>query len=562
MDSSAQLTKSASARVFFPSFQGYHRKWLARDILAGVTVGAIAIPGQIAIAQLAGMPPTTGLWACVAAGLMATIFVANRVLWLGADSTTAPLIFAGLSVVATVGSERYVQLAVTLAICIGLMFAVIAVAKLQWLADLLSRPVVLGFMAGVALTVIIGQLPDLLGVPKGTGDDAPSKFWDLVTNLNQINLASAAVGIGSLVLLPLFARLNSRIPGALLVMALATLATAALSLTSLNVAVLGPLETGLPNFVAPDFSISTLVTVLPVAFSIVLISVAQVGATSRSLAEMNGFAPDLRGDFTGVAAANLATGAVGAFSVNASPGQSGVVSNSGAKSQLGSFVGAIVVLFAVLFAVRFLEDLPLATLSAILILIISRIVNFAELRRIRKFGWGAFALAFASFLAVVILGVELGVIVAVALALLNRGLVTSRPEIRIMHRRPDGHWLPHADDRATHGGRLLTVRLNGPLWFANANWFKDEVNRLIRSNPNLNQVIIDTTGIDDLDYTGASVLADLIDQLERGEIEVMLIRTKGRVEHSLRRIKIERDLPSDRIFYSIEDAYQALVTGT
>jgi SulP family sulfate permease len=562
MTSPAQLTQGASSRLFFPSFQGYHRRWIARDVLAGVTVGAIAIPGQIAIAQLAGMPPTTGLWACVAAGIMATIFVANRVLWLGADSTTAPLIFAGLSVVAVIGSERYVQLAVTLAICIALMFAVIAAAKLQWLADLLSRPVVLGFMAGVALTVIIGQLPNLLGIPKGTGADAPSKFWDLLTNLNQINLASAAIGIGSLVLLPLFARLNARIPGALLVMAIATLATAALSLTSLDVAVLGELHTGLPNLVAPDFSISTLAIVLPVAFSIALISVAQVGATSRSLAEVKGFAPDLRSDFTGVAAANLAAGAVGAFSVNASPGQSGVMANSGAKSQLGSLIGALVVLFAVLFAVRLLEDLPLATLSAILILIISRIVNFAELRRIRQFGFGAWALSFATFLAVVILGVQLGVIVAIAMALLNRGLITSRPEIRIMHRRPDGHWLPHADDRATHGGRLLTVRLNGPLWFANANWFQDEVKRLIRANPNLNQIIIDTTGIDDLDYTGASVLAGLIEQLEASEIEVMLIRTKGRVEHALRRIRIDRNLPADRVFYSIEDAYQALVTGT
>ncbi len=559
MTNPAALTDPLKSRVFFPSFQGYHRKWIGRDVLAGVTVGAIAIPGQIAIAQLAGMPPTTGLWACVGAGVLATIFVANRVLWLGADSTTAPLIFAGLSVVATAGSERYVQLAVTLALCIGAMFAVIALARLQWLADLLSRPVVLGFMAGVALTVIIGQLPDLLGIPKGSGTDAISKSWDLVTNLGQINIVSAAIGIGSLVLLPMFARLNARIPGALLVMSIATLGTAALSLTSLDVAVLGPLSTGLPQLVAPDFSVSTLVVVLPVAFSIVLISVAQVGATSRSLAQRGGFTPDLRADFTGVAAANIASGALGAFSVNASPGQSGVMANSNTRSQLGSLVGALVVLVAVLFAVRLLAYLPLATLSAILILIISRIVNFAELRRIRQFGWGAFALSFATFLAVVVLGVELGVIVAVALALLNRGLMTSRPEIRIMHRRPDGHWLPHADEQATHGGRLLTVRLNGPLWFANANWFQDEVKRLIRANPNLNQLIIDTTGIDDLDYTGSSVLVELIDQLEESEIEVMLIRTKGRVEHSLRRIRIERDLPADHTFDSIEDAYQALV---
>ena len=143
-----EIAPSDKPRLLLPSFQGYQRSWLMRDLLAGVTIGAIAIPGQIAVAKVAGMPPTTGLWACVAAGIFAALFVANRVLWIGSDSTTSPLIFAGLSVVAVPGSEQYVRLAVTLAICVGAIFVVVAIAKMQWIADLLSRPVTVGFMAG------------------------------------------------------------------------------------------------------------------------------------------------------------------------------------------------------------------------------------------------------------------------------------------------------------------------------------------------------------------------------------------------------------------------------
>ncbi|MEI6624415.1 MAG: SulP family inorganic anion transporter, partial [Actinomycetes bacterium] len=244
----ATLTERVRGKsgFLFPSMVGYRRSWLVRDAIAGITIAAIAIPGQIAVAKVAGMPPTTGLWACIAAGLVGFAFISNRYLWVGADSTTAPLVIAGLSVMAIPASEHYVQLAVTLALLVGAIFVVVAVAKMTWLADLLSRTVVVGFMAGVATIIVVGQLPALLGIPPG-GTHTLSKLWHVLTNLGQINPVSATIGIVSLAALPLFTVLNRKLPGALLVVALATLATAALSLTRFQVDVLGPLQSGPPQ---------------------------------------------------------------------------------------------------------------------------------------------------------------------------------------------------------------------------------------------------------------------------------------------------------------------------
>ena len=553
-----EIAPSDKPRLLLPSFQGYQRSWLMRDLLAGVTIGAIAIPGQIAVAKVVGMPPTTGLWACVAAGIFAALFVANRVLWIGSDSTTSPLIFAGLSVVAVPGSEQYVRLAVTLAICVGAIFVVVAIAKMQWIADLLSRPVTIGFMAGVATIIVVGQLAGLLGIP-AAGKSTLEKLWNVLSNLDKINWLAALIGVVSLVALPLFTRLNRKLPGALLVMTLATLATALLSLTRYGLEVLGPLQTGAPHWVWPDFSFDAIRVVLPTALAIALIAIAQTAATSRSSADAGGFTTSLRADFTGVGVANLASAGVGAYSVDASPGATVVMQSSGTKSQLGSVIGAVCVLVVVLFAGGLLADLPTATLAAIMILLSVRIVNVKELRRIRSYSKPALALTIVTFGAVVILGVELGVLIAVALALVNRGVKTSRPEIIELGRRPDGHWLPIAESSAEPTGEIVVFRLNGPLWFANASWFHDEIKLHLDQTPDVTGVIIDTTGIDDIDYTGASVMADIVVMLGTRGLQVAMTHIPGQADDSLERIRITQELPERCLFASTEDAYQAMI---
>lgn len=546
------------SQLLFPTFRGYQRSWLKSDLVAGVTIGAIAIPGQIAVAKVAGMPPSTGLWAAVAAGLFAAMFVVNRDLWIGSDSTTAPMIFAGLSVVAIPGSDHYVSLAVSLAICVGTFLVLVAIFQAQWLADLLSRPVVVGFMAGVATIIVVGQLPTLLGIPSA-GTTTIEKFWHLVTHLNEINPVSAAIGIGSLVLLAVMSRINAKLPGALLVMVVATLATATLTLTQYHVEVLGPLQTGAPHWVMPAFSIEAFRVVLPTALAIALIAIAQTAATSRSSADAGGFNTNLRNDFTGLGAANLASAGVGAYPVNGSPGATAVMQSTGAKSQLGTVIGALIVLMIVLFAGGLLSDLPSATLAAVMILLSSRIVNFKEMRRIRNYSLMAWLLMAVTFVAVVVLGVELGVVIAVTLALVNRAVKSSRPPLDELGRRHDGHWLPIGEKHAHHTGPgIVAFRLNGPLWFANASWYHDEIKHRLHAKPEITGVILDTTGIDDVDYTGASTMKDLVVTLEKRGLKVAVAAIPGETLDSLHQIRLNQVLPDACVFTNDEDAFQAM----
>lgn len=541
----------------FPTFRGYQRQWLRGDLLAGVTIGAIAIPGQIAVAKVAGMPPTTGLWAFVAAGVFACVFVANRVLCIAADSTTAPLVFAGLSVAAAPASHEYVRLAVTLALLIGLILLVVAVFRLQWLADLLSRPVMVGFMAGVAVTIIVGQLPALLGIPSG-GTHTLEKLWHVLTNLSQINWVATAIGVSSLVLLAVFGRINRKLPGALLVIVLATLATAAMSLTQYNVETLGPLQTGLPQWVWPNFSLDALRLLLPSALAISLIAIAQTAATSRTSADAGGFTTSLRQDFAGLAFTNFASGGLGSFNVDGSPGSTVVMQSSGARSQLGNLIGGLFVLCIVLFAGGLLADLPSSTLAAVMILLSVRIVDVRQMRRIRAYGILAWLLMAVTLLAVVILGVEVGLVIAVALALANRAVRSSRPELFELGRRSDGHWLPIQSDAAHHTGDIVCFRLNGPIWFANASWFHDEIKDRLFAQPSFRKVILDATGVDDLDYTGSSTLLELVETLEDQGYGVAVATIPGRTQESLRKIDLRSVLPADHVFASVEDAFRAM----
>ncbi|MEI6623508.1 MAG: SulP family inorganic anion transporter, partial [Actinomycetes bacterium] len=279
-----------------------------------------------------------------------------------------------------------------------------------------------------------------------------------------------------------------------------------------------------------------------------------------SSADAGGFTTSLRSDFVGVGAANLASAGVGAFTVDVSPGATVVMAASGARTQLASAFGAIGVLAIVLFAGTLLADLPSATLAAIMIVLSVRIVNVKEIRRIARYSRSALALAVLTFAAVVILGVEIGVLIAVAVALVSRAVQTSRPEIVELGRRPDGHWLPLADTSTADPHHVLVLRLNGPLWFANANWYHDAVMDRLAADPAIRAVILDAVTIDDLDYTGASVLKDLVIVIRGRGIDVAVTRVLGRTDDSLARIRLTSQLPADRLFSSVEDAYAVLST--
>ena len=312
----------------FPTLRGYRREWLGRDLLAGLTFGAVTMPGQLATAHLAGMPPITGLYGFLVATVIGAAVSTNLHLALGVDSTVAPILAAGLVALGAVTeTPHYIGLALLIAFVVGVFTLTIGVARMGWVGDFLSRPVMIGFFGGIAVIIVIHQLPGLLGVKEGHGRTL-SRVGQLAEQVKYTNISTVVLGVASLATLLTIAKINRRIPGALLVLILTTLAMTVFDLKDDGVAILGPLERGLPSLDLPPFSMEAIETVFTTALIIATLCLAQTAATTRSAANLGGFETDINADFRALGLANIASSLVGSFTINASPPSTTIIAKS------------------------------------------------------------------------------------------------------------------------------------------------------------------------------------------------------------------------------------------
>lgn len=543
----------------FPTLRGYRRSWLSRDLIAGASFGAITIPGQLATAHLAGMPPITGIYGFFAACLMAALFSANRHLALGMDSTVAPMLAAGLIGLGFAsGSAEYVGMALVTTALVGIMLFAIGIGKMGWLGDFLSRPVVTGFLGGIAIIIVVNQLPQLFGLDT-SGVRTIGRFWDFVLSIPQTNIATLVVGLTSLILLFSFSRMGPRFPGALVVLALALVASNLFDLGAYGVDTLGTLPAGLPSLNLPQLTFDNVETVMGTALAIAVICIAQTSATTRTSAAVGGFETDINADFRAVGAANILSSFFGAFTANASPPSTVIIAESRGRSQATSlFASAIAV--AVMFASGLIEALPDATLSAILIFIAIRIFHLDEMLSMKHYSWRAFALMLTAMLGVVIMGVEYGVGVAVLISMVDRARRTARPELLRLGRTPDGAWVPHSAIDSNEPDGVVVYRLNGPLWFGNANWFREEMLGVIPEGADKpDALVIDTTGVDDIDYTGNSAVIQIAELCELRTVDLAIVSNPGKTETAFREGGLVTVVGDQRIFESIDLAIVALL---
>lgn len=546
--------------ILFPTLRGYHRSWLGRDLLAGLTFGAITIPGQLATARLAGMPPITGLYGFLAACLMATLISTNRHLALGVDSTVAPILATGIAAVAVLGSEEALGLTIVTTALVGIVILAIGVAKLAWVGDFLSKPVVTGFLGGIAVTIVVDQLPGLLGLPSESGIPT-DRVQELAANIGHVNWTTCAIGIVSLTLLLAAKRIGAWFPGALVVLIVATLVVTIFDLTAEGVAVLGSLPSGLPPIVWPDMSLRSMEIVLPTAIAIIIICVAQTSATTRTSAAIGGFDTNLSADFRALGAANILSSLFGSFTIDASPPSTVVISEARARSQIASLTGAVIVVALILFAGGLIQNLPEATLAAVLLYISTKIFDIGQMKAMWHYSWKAFSLMLGTMLGVVLLGIELGLALAVLVAVIDRTRRTARPELLRLGRTSEGLWLPEIDDRSHCPRGVEAYLLNGPLWFGNANWFKEQIVQVIHEGPDKPELlVIDTTRIDDIDYSGCSALFDIADICELRDVKLAVARHVGHTGDVLDNSGLARNLADhkhSRIFDTVEDAVEA-----
>ena len=406
------------------TLRGYRRGWLSGDLAAALALFVIAVPEQLATARLAGMPPITGYYAFIAGAAMFALLGSSPQLSVGADSTIAPLIAAGIGPLAAAGSSHYVELVAILAVCVGVLVMLVWLLRLGWIAELLSAPITTGFLAGVAVVIVIHQLPHLLGLPPVGG----SNLHRLTTTLGHLadaNGATAAIGLGTFALALGLARIDRRIPGALVALVAGTVVVSVFGLTDDGVAVLGTIANGVPHVGLPGLSAHAIGRVAPIAGIIALVVVTQSAATTRAFAAGDD-ERDVGRDLLGVGAGNVLAGLTGSFAVNASPPRTAAVVGAGGRSQASGLVAAGLLIVLVP-ATGLLTDVPLATLAGVLMFVAVRIFNVPELIAIGRFSLLELGLALVTLLAVVLIGVEQGIGVAVALAILDRTRLSARP---------------------------------------------------------------------------------------------------------------------------------------
>ncbi len=555
----------------FSSLTGYQVAWLVGDVIAGITLVAIAIPEQMATAQLAGMPVQTGLYAFVAGGLAIAIFGSSRQMSVGADSTIAPIFAAGVAGLAAAGTAAYTGDIVLLALIVGAILVAVGLLRMGWIADLLSTPVTTGFLAGIGITIIVGQLPDIFGVPKGSveifpGSPTPANpltqaLWILQQapdwNWYAVGIAAAVLGI-----VVASEKISPKIPGALIGLVLSLAAVQALDLTTKDVAVLGALPAGLPPLALPAFTLDQLLSLFPIALTVVLVCLMQTAATARSFADLGGYDVNMNRDFVALGIGSAAASLVGSFPVDSSPPRTAVVAQSGGRSQVASLVAVGIIVIIVLFATAALADLPKATLGAILTYVGARIIRLRAIWSVWAFDRVEFALAMFTLFAVAFIGTEFGITIAILLAILERTRLSARPHDVLLGKVPGTtSWVPLRDGKAAAAEvpGVTVIAFGAPLYFANASTFRDRMRAIMESEDAPKAIVFDAEAVDDVDFTGAAAVAFVAAELQRRGVvfAVARFRLESMPEHLT---AASLGIPPSAMFDTIDEAVDAVVT--
>jgi sulfate permease, SulP family len=542
----------------FPSLHGYQRSWVRPDVVAGLTLLAIAVPQQLATSRLADMPPVTGFYAFVAGTVLFAALGASRRMSVGADSTIAPLFAAGVSALALAGSAHYVELVGILAVMVGLIVMLVSILRLGWLAEFLSTPIITGFLAGVALIIIAHQLPEFFGLPATTGTDQHRVAY-VATHLSEVNGWSLVIGVVVLAVLLLCARLDRRIPAGFLALIGSMVLVGVLGLQAHGVNVLGTVKTGAPHLGLTGVSWSTLHSLAPLAAVVALVVVTQTAATTSAFAEPGSVGVDAGRDFLGVGAGSVVAGLVGSFPVDASPPNTGSVVAVGGRTQAGALGAAAVILILIPFANVF-RDVPLATLAAILMFVALRLFRVRDLVAIARFSAWEFALAAVTFLTVALVGVEQGIGVAVGLAILERIRLSARPQVHVLERIVGTtSWAPRSPDVSAEAlPGVLVLLFATPLWYGNASHFRAEVAHALARVPGTRALVLDVVGMSDVDFTGSRALGEVLAACAREHVAFGLARPGDHVRTMLRRSGLAHRIGESHMYPSVNEAVTAL----
>ena len=544
------------------------RSQVPTDVLAGVTLAALGIPEVLGYAKIAGMPVVTGLYTLLLPMAVFAVLGSSRHLVVAADSATAAILGAALAGLAVAGSPHYVRLAGLAALLAGGMLLLARAAQLGFLANFLSRTVLVGFLTGVGIQVAIGQLPSMLGVTAADRQTLP-RLWDTVRALPDVRAADVAISAGVIVIVLVAQMITRRIPGPLIAVILAIGVSRAAHLARHGVAVVGPVPRGLPSLVLPALGWHEAASLLGVAASMFVVILAQSAATSGAFAvkyDEEAFSENT--DLVGLGAANAAAAFSGTFVVNGSPTKTEVVDNAGGRSQLAQLTTAAVVLAVLVLLTGPLAYLPEAALAAVVFLIAAGLIKVSDMRRILATRRRESIVALLTAAAVVVLGVEYGLVLAVVASIVDHLRHSYSPLNSVLVKSPAGHWrpIPVTPGARTEDG-LVIYRFGTSLYFANTPKLVDDVMALIGHGSPVRWLVVDCTAIEDIDYTASVVIARLDEQLQQRHVRLALSTVLGPVQRQLDRYGIGPALGADCYYGTPTEALDAFhaareVTGS
>jgi len=539
---------------------GYRRDWLRPELIAAITSWGVMVPVAMAYAELAGVPPEYGLITAFAALGAYAVFGTSRHLKVTTSSTMAVMSASVVAGLAGGDPDRYLALSAALALVVGVILVAAGLIRLGFIADFLAKSVVTGFIFGLAITIIIGQLPKLLGIPSG-GDTTLGQLQNVVTNLSATNPWTLAVGAGALALILLLRAISRKIPGPLIALVLGILAVDAFDLIVHDVSVVGEVATGIPLPGLPRVSLLDLPFLAAGAAGIVFLAVGESLGAGRAFAARHHYEIDPDQELIGLSAANVSAGLFGGFTVDASLSQSATAEAAGARSQLSSIATAALILLTAILLAPLFANLPNAVLGAIVIAAVLGLMDVAELRRYAETRRTDFILAIVALVGVVSTTVLTGLAIAVVLSLTMMLYRASRPYIAFLG---DLGGTPpiyadmerHPAARAIPG--LLILRIDAPLYFFNANVARSAiVDAVAAEDPPPTAVLLDIGATADFDITTTDTFRQLIDDLRERSIDVLLAQVKGPVRDRMRRTGLMEAAGENRVFLSVGAAVEA-----
>ena len=542
----------------------YQRGWLTPDLVAGITVWAILVPQALGYAALAGLPTVLGLYAALGALLLYWLWGSSRELNVGPESTVAIMIATILAPMAATGSAEYASLAATLAILVGLVLLFGGLLKLGWIADLLSRPILAGYVFGSGLLIIGSQLVGLLGLE---GVDRALYAFDMgaiIHNLDQTNLTALAIGVASIAVVLGLRRVNRKIPGALVVVIGSILLVALLGLDD-TVEVVGSFPSGVPAPSLPAVGLDEVLMLIGPAFAVALLVYPDSVLTARSLSVLNKYRLEPNREFFGVGAGNIGSGFMGGFPVNGSQSRSFVALAGGAKSQISNLWASAFVVLTLLLLAWVFEFLPTAALAGIVIVAGLGLLDVTDFRAIYRYRRSEFWMAVFTAAAVIVIGMLAGIIIAGTLSLAVVLQRAAAPSTAILGRMPGTDTYrdvaDHPEAELTPG--LLVYRFDAAVFFANAGRLRDEILAAIESaEPAVRWVVIDAESIYDIDSSGAQILLELLDALDDQDIQLALARVRTELRDEIKSSLIEQRIGVEHIYLEVDDAVAAFQLST